>query len=138
MVQRRNIMTSSRLFEIIYILLEKKKVTAPELAERFEVSVRTIYRDIDALSSAGIPVYCTQGKGGGIGLKTLSWTSLPLRKRNKVRSFSHSNAWQSRTTWMPKNSYPDCPACSRRTMRTGSMWTFHGGTQEEKRNCLKH
>ncbi|EFV21970.1 hypothetical protein HMPREF1011_02235 [Anaerostipes caccae] len=34
--------------------------------------------------------------------KTLSWTSLPLRKRNKVRSFSHSNAWQSRTTWMPK------------------------------------
>ena len=52
-------MTSSRLFEIIYILLEKKKVTAPELAERFEVSVRTIYRDIDALSSAGIPVYCT-------------------------------------------------------------------------------
>ena len=61
-------MTSSRLFEIIYILLEKKKVTAPELAERFEVSVRTIYRDIDALSSAGIPVYCTQGKGGGIGL----------------------------------------------------------------------
>ena len=52
----------------IYILLEKKKVTAPELAERFEVSVRTIYRDIDALSSAGIPVYCTQGKGGGIGL----------------------------------------------------------------------
>lgn len=61
-------MTSSRLFEIIYILLEKKKVTAPELAERFEVSVRTIYRDIDALSSAGIPVYCTQGKGGGIEL----------------------------------------------------------------------
>lgn len=61
-------MTSTRLFEIIYILLEKKKVTAPELAGRFEVSVRTIYRDIDALSSAGIPVYCTQGKGGGIGL----------------------------------------------------------------------
>ncbi len=41
-------------------------MTAPELAEHFEVSVRTIYRDIDILSLAGIPVYATQGKGGGI------------------------------------------------------------------------
>ena len=55
-----------RLFEIVYILLDKKNITARELAERFEVSVRTILRDIDALSSVGIPVYTTQGKGGGI------------------------------------------------------------------------
>ncbi|MDD7794737.1 helix-turn-helix transcriptional regulator [Clostridium sp. 'White wine YQ'] len=61
-------MQISRLFQIIYILLEKKSVTAKELAENFEVSVRTIYRDIDALSEAGIPVYSTQGKGGGISL----------------------------------------------------------------------
>lgn len=50
-------MQESRLFKIIYHLLDKGQTTAPELAEKFEVSVRTIYRDIDALSSAGIPVY---------------------------------------------------------------------------------
>lgn len=61
-------MQMNRLFEIVYILLNKKTATAKELAERFEVSVRTIYRDIDMLSSAGIPVYASQGKGGGISL----------------------------------------------------------------------
>lgn len=61
-------MQINRLFEIVYILLNKKNTTARELAERFEVSVRTIYRDIDALSAAGIPVYSSQGKGGGISL----------------------------------------------------------------------
>lgn len=61
-------MQINRLFEIVYILLEKKVVTAKELAERFEVSMRTIYRDIDVLSSAKIPVYTNKGKGGGICL----------------------------------------------------------------------
>lgn len=61
-------MVINRLFEIIYILLGKKSITAKELAERFEVSIRTIYRDIDTLSSAGIPIYASQGKGGGISL----------------------------------------------------------------------
>ncbi|SPF37744.1 Helix-turn-helix, type 11 domain-containing protein [Candidatus Desulfosporosinus infrequens] len=61
-------MKINRLFEIVYILLNKKTTTAKELAERFEVSVRTIYRDIDTLSSAGIPIYACQGKGGGISL----------------------------------------------------------------------
>lgn len=59
-------MQISRLFSIVYILLGRRHVTARELAERFEVSVRTIYRDIDALSQAGVPVYATQGAGGGI------------------------------------------------------------------------
>ena len=61
-------MQINRLFEIIYLLLNKKFTTASELAEYFEVSVRTIYRDIDTLSSAGIPIYALQGKGGGISL----------------------------------------------------------------------
>lgn len=61
-------MKISRLFQIIYIILEKGIVTAPELAKRFEVSVRTIYRDVEALSQAGIPIYANQGKGGGISL----------------------------------------------------------------------
>ncbi len=57
-----------RLFEIVYMLLDKRTTTAKALAERFEVSTRTIYRDIEALSSAGIPIYTSKGQGGGIGL----------------------------------------------------------------------
>lgn len=59
-------MKDNRLFRMLYYILKKGKVTARELAERFEVSIRTIYRDIDSLSSAGIPIYAIQGKGGGI------------------------------------------------------------------------
>ena len=58
----------NRLLGIIYILLNKGTVTAGELAERFEVSVRTIYRDVENLSMAGIPIYARKGKGGGISL----------------------------------------------------------------------
>ena len=61
-------MQESRLFKIIYYLLDKGRATAPELAERFEVSVRTIYRDIDSLSGAGIPIYAEAGRNGGIHL----------------------------------------------------------------------
>ena len=58
----------SRLLGIVYILLKKGTVTAGELAEQFEVSVRTIYRDVEQLSLAGIPVYARKGKNGGISL----------------------------------------------------------------------
>ncbi len=61
-------MKITRLFEIVYLLLDKKSVTAEELARHFEVSSRTIYRDIDTLSEAGIPIYTTKGIGGGIHL----------------------------------------------------------------------
>ena len=61
-------MQINRLFEMIYILLHKKRVTAKELAEQFGVSTRTIYRDIDTLSLVGIPVYALKGKNGGISL----------------------------------------------------------------------
>ena len=61
-------MKNDRLFQIVYLLLEKGTMTAPELSRALEVSVRTIYRDIDALSLAGVPVYATQGKNGGVSL----------------------------------------------------------------------
>ena len=61
-------MQTNRLFEMIYILLDKKLVTAKELAEHFEVSTRTIYRYVETLSGAGIPIYMSKGKGGGIAL----------------------------------------------------------------------
>lgn len=58
----------NRLLGMIYVLLNKETVTAKELAEHFEVSIRTIYRDIEVLSQAGIPIYARKGKNGGICL----------------------------------------------------------------------
>lgn len=59
-------MKIDRLIAIIMILLEREKVTAKSLAEMFEVSMRTIYRDLDVINQAGIPVFATSGPGGGV------------------------------------------------------------------------
>ncbi len=61
-------MKMERLIGILSILLQREKVTAPELAEHFEVSRRTIQRDIESLCQAGIPISTTQGTGGGISI----------------------------------------------------------------------
>lgn len=82
-------MRESRLFQIMYYLLDKGAATAPELAERFEVSVRTIYRDIDALSGAGIPVYAESGRNGGIRLLSgfcLDKTVISQQERQEILS----------------------------------------------------
>lgn len=61
-------MKIDRLIGILSILLQKDMVTAPELADYFEVSRRTINRDIEALGQAGIPIHTAQGTGGGISI----------------------------------------------------------------------
>ena len=61
-------MKIDRLIGILSVLLQKEKTTAPELAERFEVSKRTINRDIEDLCRAGIPIRTAQGTGGGISI----------------------------------------------------------------------
>ena len=61
-------MKIDRLLEIIIILLNKGTITAQELADRFDVSTRTIYRDIDVLSAAGVPIFTNKGNKGGICL----------------------------------------------------------------------
>lgn len=61
-------MKSDRLLSIIIILTEKKMMSAPALADLLQVSTRTIYRDIQTLSMAGIPIYTAAGKNGGIGI----------------------------------------------------------------------
>lgn len=58
-------MQIDRLMGILVLLLQRERVTAPQLAERFEVSSRTIRRDVDALCRAGVPVVTAQGCGGG-------------------------------------------------------------------------
>lgn len=82
-------MQINRLFEIVYILLEKRKVTAQELAKHFEVSPRTIYRDIEILSGAGIPIYMSKGKGGGVSLLSefvLNKAVITEREREEILS----------------------------------------------------
>lgn len=61
-------MKIDRLVSIIMILLERKKISASELAEMFEVTPRTIYRDIEAISLAGVPIVTYPGVNGGIGI----------------------------------------------------------------------
>lgn len=61
-------MKNNRLFGIIYLLLSNETMTANELANYFEVSMRTIYRDIESLSELNIPIYMSKGKNGGIRL----------------------------------------------------------------------
>jgi predicted DNA-binding transcriptional regulator YafY len=67
--------------------MEKERVTAKELAERFNVSVRTIYRDVDDLSCSGIPVYTIQGVNGGISILdnyTMNKTMLSDTDKNNI------------------------------------------------------
>ena len=67
MGERKGIgMKTDRLIGILSVLLQQEKCTAPELAEKFEVSRRTINRDIETLCRAGIPICTVQGSGGGI------------------------------------------------------------------------
>lgn len=61
-------MKTDRLIGILSILLQEEKTTAPELAEKFEGSRRTINRDIEDLCKAGIPIRTAQGTGGGISI----------------------------------------------------------------------
>lgn len=80
-------MQESRLFKIVYHLLNKGHATAQELAKKLEVSVRTIYRDMEALSEAGIPVYAETGRGGGIRLMSgfvLGKAMLSERERREL------------------------------------------------------
>jgi predicted DNA-binding transcriptional regulator YafY len=58
-----------RAFAILLLLSDRRIVTAPDLARRFEVSVRTIYRDVEMLSATGVPVYAERGSSGGYRLQ---------------------------------------------------------------------
>lgn len=85
-------MRAGRLVELVLILQRRGRVTARDLAVELEVSERTILRDLDELSGAGVPVYATRGPGGGFQL---------------LDDFSHS--LPDPAGWVPKRRRPGPP-----------------------------
>ncbi|WP_310601518.1 helix-turn-helix transcriptional regulator [Anaerosporobacter sp.] len=61
-------MKMDRMISIIMILLERRRVSIPELAKICEVTTRTIQRDLDAINQAGVPIVSYPGVGGGVGI----------------------------------------------------------------------
>jgi len=79
-------MRADRLLNMLLLLQTRGRLTAAELAAELEVSERTIYRDLDALSGAGIPVYAERGPGGGCSLLDSYRTTLTGLSENEVRA----------------------------------------------------
>lgn len=98
-------MATDRLLGILTTLLQNEMVTAPQLAEKFEVSRRTISRDVDALCRAGIPLITSQGRGGGISiaagyrleasLLTQQEKQAMLASVKGLDGLMHSDHWQT-------------------------------------------
>ena len=95
-------MRASRLVALLLLLQHRGRVTAGELAEALEVSVRTIYRDLEALSAAGVPVYAEPGRNGGCqlidGYRT-RLTGLTAKEAEALAKASIYQATSEKTLW---------------------------------------
>src|SRR5690348_4131400 len=79
-------MRADRLIALVLLLQAHGRLSAPELARHLEVSVRTIYRDLDALSAAGVPVYAECGRHGGVSLPNGYHVDLTALNREEARA----------------------------------------------------
>jgi predicted DNA-binding transcriptional regulator YafY len=129
---------SDRLLSILMLLQSRGRVPATDLAERLEVSVRTIYRDVDALSAAGVPVYAERGRHGGIALLAGYRTDMTGLTRDEARALfvlttqgAHAdlglqNALRSALgkvmTALPEPFRPEATATSQRILVDPAGW----------------
>lgn len=93
-------MKNERLFEIVWLLMKNKMLSAQVLADHFEVSIRTIYRDIETLSMANIPIYTQPGKNGGVALMehfVLDKMVLSEEEKNQILVSLQANGFDSET-----------------------------------------
>ena len=89
-------MQIDQLFEFVYILIDKKQVTAKEMAERFGVSTRTVYRWMEALSVSGVPVYSLKGRCGGIAIsESFSMDNTVLSEEERLAIVSSVKALEN-------------------------------------------
>ena len=79
-------MRADRLLSILLLLQVQRRITAGELAKRLEVSERTIHRDMDALSGAGVPVFAERGNGGGWSLMEAYRTNLTGLNHSEIQT----------------------------------------------------
>src|SRR5579863_9379665 len=85
-LDRVSFMKASRLLSIMMMLQARGRMTAPALAEALEVSERTILRDIDQLSTSGVPIWGDRGRGGGFQLREGWSTDLTGLTENEVQA----------------------------------------------------
>ncbi|MFG3392364.1 helix-turn-helix transcriptional regulator [Streptomyces parvus] len=138
-------MKFDRLLSVLLLLQQRDRVTATELAERLEVSVRTVYRDVEALSSAGVPVYAERGRYGGIRLLPGFRTDMTGLTQDEARALfvlvsqsAHSalgldramgSALRKMMTALPAPHRPAAELTSRRLMIDPQGWL--AGQHEE-------
>lgn len=89
------LMRASRLLSMLILLQARGRISAPELAREFEVSVRTIYRDADQLSAAGVPVYADKGRSGGFKLLDGFGMKLTSLTEREAEAFALSSVTQA-------------------------------------------
>lgn len=117
-----------RLFQIVFLLMSGSCGTAKELAEHCSVSVRTIQRDLDALSLAGIPVFSSRGYGGGIGLlKEFTLDKTFMTEQEQADILHGSKPLRVRDTLTAMRPFTSLPPCSGERKIAGCGWIFPHG-----------